>query len=68
MFPVCLGDSDPKERPKERKRNVDDKRVSAMAALRAKREGKQRREQDNQMRKEEERQKKEENQVCKFFF
>ncbi|XP_077299911.1 RNA polymerase-associated protein Rtf1 isoform X2 [Arctopsyche grandis] len=55
-------DSDPKERPKERKRTVDDRRVSAMAALRAKREGKQRREQDIQMRKDEERQKREENQ------
>lgn len=38
-----------------------------MAALRAKREGKQRREQDIQMRKDEERQKREENQVNIYY-
>lgn len=44
---------------------MDDKRVNAMAALKARREGKQRREQDNQLRKEEERQKRaEEDRVC----
>lgn len=46
---------DPKERSKERKKNVemnrtDDKRSNAMAALKAKREGKQRREEEEAKR------------------
>lgn len=46
---------DPKERSKERKKNVemnrtDDKRSNAMAALKAKREGRQRREEEEAKR------------------
>lgn len=46
---------DPKERSKERKKNVemnrtDDKRSNAMAALKAKREGKQKREEEEAKR------------------